>query len=72
MEFTSTLIGLEFSSEDELLVSEMSFHDLGISFTLSFCIFGSTSLTRELHTHTVDTWSHMLDGGEFDLEFGLW
>ena len=71
MEFTSTLIGLEFFSEYEFLISEVSFHDFSIGFTLSFCIFGSSTLTRELHTHTIDTGSHVFDRCELDLELGL-
>ncbi len=68
MKSTSILIGFEFFIYGDLLISKMTFHDFCIRLTLSFCIFWSSSLARELHTHTVDTRSHMLDGCELDLE----
>jgi hypothetical protein len=71
MESSSALIDFELLPEYEFLISEMALHDLSIGLSLSFRIFGSSTLSRELHTHTIDTRSHMLDGGEFDLELGL-
>jgi hypothetical protein len=71
MQSSGSLISLEFSMYIEFFFSEVSFHDLSIGLSLSFRIFGSSTLSRELHTHTIDTRSHMLDGGEFDLELGL-
>ena len=49
----------------------MSLHDLRVGLSLSLGIFAAT-LTRELHTHTIDTGSHMLDSGELDLQLGFW
>jgi hypothetical protein len=71
MECSGTLIRFEFFLYFELFLSEVSFHDLCIRLALSLRIFGSATLTRELHPHTIDTWSHMLDRRELDLELRL-
>ena len=71
MESASTLIGFELFEKSSFFFLQMALHDLGVGLSLSLGIFSST-LARELHTHTVDAWSHMLDRGELDLELGLW
>ena len=71
VESSSALIGFELLPEYEFLISEMALHDLSLGLSLSFRIFGSSALSRELHTHTIDTRSHMLDGSELDLELRL-
>ena len=72
MERASTFVCFEFFEEDAFFFLQVTFHDLGIGLSLSLGVLGSATLTRELHTHTVDTRSHVLDRCEFDLEFGFW
>lgn len=71
MECASTLIGFELFEEGSLFFLQVSLHDLGIGLSLSLGILAST-LARELHTHTIDTGSHMLDSGELYLQLGFW
>ena len=71
VELSRTFIGLEFFEEGAFLFLQVTLHDLSIGLSLSLGIF-ATTLAGELHTHTIDTRSHMLDCGELDLEFGLW
>jgi len=51
-----------------LQLSQMPLHDLGIGFSGTFARCAASSLTVHLHTHTVDTWSHMFDGRELNLQ----
>lgn len=72
MERSRAFVGLEFLMDFSLFLSEMALHDLSIGLTLSLRIFRATTLTRELHPHTIDTRSHMLHRSQLDLKLRLW
>ena len=72
MESTSAFVGFEFFEDGTFFFLQVTLHYLSIGLSLSLGIFGPTTLARELHTHTVDTRSHMLDSRELYLELGLW
>jgi len=71
MESASTLIGFELFEEGSFFFLQVALHDLSVGLSLSLGILAAT-LARELHTHTIDTRSHMLDSGQLDLELGFW
>ena len=71
MKLAGSRVGLELVTDIEFFFSEMTFHDLGIGLALPLGIFGTSPLTRELHSHTEYPRPHMFDGSELNLEFGF-
>jgi len=68
----SSRIFFEFLDDFELVVTEVTFHNFGISFSESAHGSGTSSpLTGEFHSHSENPRSHVTNGGEFDLEFGF-
>ncbi len=65
-------VTFEFLDYFELMVTQVSFHDFGIGFPqTAHSPRTSSTLTRELHPHSKYPWSHVTNGGEFDLELGF-
>ena len=62
---------LEAGLDGTFFFSEVTFHDFGIRLA-DTARADTTTLTRELHAHAIDTRSHVADRRELDLELGFW
>ena len=60
MQTARTLKFLEFDLDVHDTLLEVTLHDFGIGFSLSFGSLSGT-LTAQLHRHVVDTGSHMFE-----------
>lgn len=71
MEFAGASDAFELFFDVLLLFGEVSLHELGVGFTLSTAHADATNLLHHLHAHAEDAWTHVVDGGEFDLQLGF-
>lgn len=68
---TDVLVVFEFVADVDFLALEVAFHHFGVGFSLSGTKSDGSGLSGEFHSHVEDARAHVLDGGEFDLEFGF-
>src|SRR5688572_18292848 len=71
MSFARRIYSIQIAFDSLLLFEKVTLHELRIRFTLSAARTCSSSLLHELHAHTKNTWTHVSDRGELDLEFGF-
>lgn len=67
VKFARASHAFEFFFDVLVFFGEMTLHELGVGFALSTTDANAAYLLHHLHTHAKDTWTHVIDGGEFDL-----